>query len=333
MDFNDYVLDPVAPKISTIFPNASMINVTKIPQSSAPLPKTKPFVQYLYQTKSQITCIKCFPHSDKFAISSSNSMYVMTNDSDPCTIFFKDLPTHFIRTIDIHPTEQIAALNSDGSSIRIVNTITGSSILYCNAHSLPVTSVFFAPSMKKVVSSSLDGTIVIYDLLEQKVSYVFDLLKGQKAISTAAIKNDESFIACGFSDGTLGLFDDRIENGLVQIDAHKSWINNISFHPLLNTIATGSADQSLSVWDIRNPGHLFSTFKDNESPIIKTELCDNEVWGMTRDGVFRIWDTNNSKLKHSYKTSALGLMSCDIKSSKRLVYFAEKNMTLGVMSI
>ena len=334
MDFDDYILDPTAPKISTIFPNASLINVTKIPANiSSSQSKSKPFIQYLFQTKSQITCIKTFPHSDKFAISSSNSMYVMTNDDVSSTIFFKDLPTHFIRTIDIHPTEQIAALNSDGSSIRIVNTLTGSSMLYCNAHKLPVTSVFFAPSLKKVVSSSLDGTIVVYDLSQRKVSYVFDLLKGKKSISTASIKNDESYIACGFSDGTIGLFDPRIENGMVEINAHKGWINNISFHPILYKIASGSADKSISIWDIRNPGTLFSTYKDNDSSIIKTELCDNELWGMSRDGILRIWDTDNQYLKHSYKTSSLGLMSCDINCDKRLVYFSEKNMVLGMLSL
>ena len=204
-------IDPVSPKVSTIYPNASLLNVTKIPFDELNSDKTKPYIQYLFSTNSQLTCIKIFPHTDRFAICSSNAMHILSNDNIQSTIFFDELPTYFIRTIDIHPTEMLAVLNSDGSSVRVVSPITGLSILRYDVHSSPVTSVFFASSVKKTVSASLDGTIAIYDLEKKKVTLTFDKYKGKKSISACAMRNDESFISCSFSDGKIGLFDHRVE--------------------------------------------------------------------------------------------------------------------------
>ena len=90
MNLPDSSVDPVAPKVSTIFPNASLLNVTKIPTFISNPSKHKPYIQYLFQTNSQIACIKRFPQSEKFAISSSNAMYIMTNEMVNSTFFLRD---------------------------------------------------------------------------------------------------------------------------------------------------------------------------------------------------------------------------------------------------
>ena len=73
----------------------------------------------------------------------------------------------------------------------------------------------------------------ISNLEKKKVTLTFDKYKGKKSISACAIINDESFISCGFSDGKIGLFDHRVEAGIIEIPAHTGWINDISFHLIL----------------------------------------------------------------------------------------------------
>ena len=332
MDVSEFLNDPVQPKVSTIIPNASLIEIKKIPFDDLQ-DKVTPCIQYLFSMKSQISCIKCFPHSENFAAGSCNALHVMTSEEVKATTFYSDLPFHFIRTIDIHPTEMMIAISSEGSSVRIVSTISGSSILHYHAHSSPATKVLFAPSMKRVVSTSLDGTIAIYDLRKEKIAFSFDLMKGKKSITTAAIKDDESYLAVGFNDGTLGIFDPRMENGMIEISSNKGWINSLSFHPILNTLASGGSDNSIVLWDVRNTERSLGSFTENESSVIATSLSNNELWGMSRDGVLKIWDTDTQIMKNSYNISKFGLTACDMNPSERKVFFSEKSMVIGMLEI
>lgn len=129
------------------------------------------------------------------------------------------------------------------------NTQSGFCFVTFGEHTAPVTGCIFAkPSV--VLSSSLDGSVRAYDLVRYKNFRTFTTPTPVQFVSLAVDSAAE--IVCG---GTLEPFDIymwSMQTGKVLdvLTGHAGPISCLSFNPVMGTLASGSWDGTIKLWDV-----------------------------------------------------------------------------------
>jgi WD40 repeat protein len=122
-----------------------------------------------------------------------------------------------------------------------------------NGHKTRVQSIAFSPDGNKIVSGSLDETIIIWDL--QRPDRSGERLRGHKSgVQSVAFSPKGDMIASVAGDGMLILWDANTRQPLEEpLSAHKRGvvILSVAFAPPDGkTIASSDDDGSLILWDI-----------------------------------------------------------------------------------
>lgn len=291
--------------------------------------KQKPYIEHFARLNSPISTIQAFPYGDCFAIGTINCIYIASNKLDRIIPFQENERTIF-ENIDVHPSTMVLACDSPArtNSVRIVSLQNNSTIMTLNKHMRKITSIFFLPSVHKIFSTALDGVLMISDLIKGTESYRFAAYENKSAITTASIK-DEELISIGFDSGLVGIFDNREEEGMIQIpNAHSDYVNSIAFTPSQSQIATTSLDQMIKVWDFRNL----------EKPIFSQEakgihlskiffLDDSIVAGTSTTGKLIQWDASTGNLLKMNTVRQFGIFaSTQQRDLDRLIVSSEDNV-------
>ncbi|KAI9713152.1 MAG: hypothetical protein M1820_001137 [Bogoriella megaspora] len=118
-------------------------------------------------------------------------------------------------------------------------------------HSGPVTAVAFAPDGKRLISSSEDRTIRVWDPLSGQALAVFT--HNSDYVNTVAFTRDSRHMASGSADSTVFLWD--IESGEVQakFEGHvrqSGPVTGVAFSFHTTQVLSGFQDTNVFLWDI-----------------------------------------------------------------------------------
>ena len=330
-DSTTYV-DPFRPRRFDYYITTNSITI--FPPVKQPIKKNPPYVQHILRSSSQISSLKSFPVNDIFALGTFNTIYVLAPPKVEISIDLPKESPSLIECIDVHPSEVYLAC--DGSSnVRIISIPSGEIVASLNRHSQHVSSVFFAPTFNKVISTSFDGSLIISDFVKQKLCYRYDKFLNERSISTGAIRDDESIIVVGFNNGIIGIFDDREENGMIQLNAHSSWINSIAISSknIDNAchIASSSTNKDVKIWDIRNLSEpILAQENSQECNFCKVMFSDDQsFFAMGVNGIISRWDYAENSLMNVYDLQTKSVTKCDLQRDFRRINFAGDNKVVS----
>lgn len=119
-------------------------------------------------------------------------------------------------------------------------------------HTDSIWSVAFSPNSQMMVSSSLDGTIRVWNLLQPRSKPI--VLHGHENwVTSVAFSPDGQMLVSGGDDKTVRLWDLRRPDAKPTIFKHKERIWTVAFSSNGHTIASGSEDKMVRLWDLRQP--------------------------------------------------------------------------------
>jgi WD40 repeat protein len=119
--------------------------------------------------------------------------------------------------------------------------------------------VVFSPDKTKVVSSSTDHTLRLWD---GESGILLKTLEGhQDAVRSVVFSPDGKQIASGSEDRTIRLWDGESGTLIRILQGHQGSILSISFSPDATLLATGSSfDRRVYMWDLQN-GKILAEMK------------------------------------------------------------------------
>ena len=204
-----------------------------------------------------------------------------------------------ITRVKFSPNGKIIASASADNTIKLWRK-DGSLIRTIAGHKKIVSNIYFTSNGNKIVSASSDGTIKIWRVIDGKLLNSFEN-------STSGIINispDHTIIVSVNLNNRIELLRANDGHLIKTIDGHTSLITSVSFSPDGKTIASGSRDKTIKLWNTIN-GKLLTTIDDkkyghkdfinhvNFSPNGKT------IASASKDKTVKLWnirDVNNVKL-------------------------------------
>ncbi|KAM3965544.1 uncharacterized protein ACR2FA_000391 [Aphomia sociella] len=219
------------------------------------------------------------------------------------------------------------------NKLELVHTLAG--------HSMAIVSIAVSPDGYTIASSSLDSTIIIWDLTSGKKVHevqtgatdtwkvafspngvqiasgghtgkivIYGVEKGRpdkvmdtrgKFTMSVAWSADGKYIASGAMDGAVCIMDVAQGKLLHTIEAHTQSVRNVAFSPNSRLLATASNDGNVKIFDVAS-GNLQNTLPHKTWALCANWSCEGlRIATATADGYVRVAQLDGLKVLNEFK--------------------------------
>jgi WD40 repeat protein len=109
---------------------------------------------------------------------------------------------------------------------------------------------------RRIVTSSADSTVKVFDRFMEKVLYTSPKLDG--AVYVACFNHTDDLVAASTSSGSIYFFDTTLTEIRMRIKAFETRINTIHYSPNGKRMVAGSEGGGAKVFDTASGEQLFS---------------------------------------------------------------------------
>ena len=143
-------------------------------------------------------------------------------------------------------------------------------------HSMGVTSCYFLPDNSMMLSSSEDGSVLLWSLQTGTDICSFKLAQeGKHPIWHLDCCKLGTYFVTGSHDRTAALWSmERNESPLRRFVGHSADVDVVKFHPNCTLAATGSLDKTVRLWDVRT-GKACRIFHGHTSGVAGLDISPN----------------------------------------------------------
>lgn len=155
------------------------------------------------------------------------------------------------------------------------------------------------PKQKHLIASACAENVIIWNI---KTGEKVATLEADKHEVTALCSNgDGSFLAVGYNNGSIRIFDEKSGECTVTLNGHKSAVTCIAYDFDGHRIVSGSRDTCVIIWDVINEAGLYR-LQGHKGPVTNVAFMksrSNVVVSSSKDTFIKFWDLN---VQHCFKT-------------------------------
>ncbi len=164
-------------------------------------------------------------------------------------------------------------------------------------HTSGVTTAFFSPDGKRIVSASWDNTVRIWDAATGM--QIGEPLTGHTGwVSFATFSPDGKRIVSASYDKTIRIWDAATGKQIGQpLKGHVSTVYSASFSPDGKRIVSASADKTIRIWDTETGQQIGQPLKGHASSVLSACFSPDSkrIASASVDGSIRIWDADTGR--------------------------------------
>ena len=216
-------------------------------------------------------------------------------------------------------------------SLRIFQHDTGQLTGTLNEHKAKISHLLPFDEGKKMVTASIDGVIIVWDLERRERLY---FLQGLEMSRILSVSRDEKKLYSASNPG-LQIWDLKNGNELNRIE----WDNpNNSLQAILSVdhqvFIKASADHTLNIWNL-NTGKLTGNLTGHAAPIQDIALFSDgrKLIMRSSDRSLKIWDLDSKREVFSHQSQADFIESMALSPDDRFLYTAAVNQAPTVLDL
>jgi WD40 repeat protein len=185
-----------------------------------------------------------------------------------------------------------------------------------------------------IVSGSLDGTIKLWDVVENDISANFVSLKQKVAITSIAVVQDGSQAVVCFEDSQIRFYDtiNKVEIGTLNPGLLEAW--SICLSPGDDVLASGNNKGEVNIWSMQDGHEKIATLETNCKFILSNMFSgDGKLAAASSNGVVSLFDLTTQSIFHKIEAHALSIRSVVFSPSGDLIYTASDDRHVSVCDI
>jgi WD40 repeat protein len=193
-----------------------------------------------------------------------------------------------IYKVAISPNNQLVANAGSEGKISIWHVGTGQNLLNIKAHEGHIMGLVFTIDSKKLISSSFDRDIKVWDVSN---GICLKSWQSSASIYRIALSPDGLTLACTSECGAILLWDVITGQLLRKLLGHSAAVMDVAFHPQGNMLASGSYDSTLKLWDLTT-NECINTLTGHSQIIFSVAFnaSGTQVVSSSFDTTIKIWD-------------------------------------------
>jgi WD40 repeat protein len=159
-----------------------------------------------------------------------------------------------IRGVIFDATGDLLAYGAgDGDSagtpaITIISLLSDETLLTLQGHTWGITDMAFSPDGKQIATSSLDGTIRIWNSLTGEADLI--LKADYASVTSLAFNQNSTLLASGGNSGKITLWNLASDHQKTELLGHSDTITRVRFDSTGRLIGTSSRDGTIKLWGV-----------------------------------------------------------------------------------
>uniref|UniRef100_A0A7S2YDT2 Small-subunit processome Utp12 domain-containing protein n=1 Tax=Entomoneis paludosa TaxID=265537 RepID=A0A7S2YDT2_9STRA len=204
-----------------------------------------------------------------------------------------------MRCMAYSPDGVVVCTGGEDGKVKLWNSSSG----FCyvtmeKTHTAAVTAVAFANS-SVVLSASLDGTVRAHDLYRYRTFKTFTSPTPVQFLSLAVDPSGEIVVAGSTDPFHVYAWNMQTAKLLDVFTGHSGPVACMSFQPNGGTLATGSWDGTVKLWDMYKSNTSTESLSHNSDVVCIAYRPDGkEICTGTLRGLLSFWDVESGKLMH-----------------------------------
>ena len=150
----------------------------------------------------------------------------------------------------LHMRKQIVATGSDDCTWKIFNMETSENIMTGEGHKDWIAGIDFHPAGSHLVTCGSDRSLKLWDFISSGIAHTFTNISNGP-LWKAKFHDTGDFVLTSAADGAIKLFDLHAVKMRQQYRSHTDSVNGLMWQPFTNFFVSGSADKTVSIWDMR----------------------------------------------------------------------------------
>uniref|UniRef100_A0A2A4JJP8 Uncharacterized protein n=1 Tax=Heliothis virescens TaxID=7102 RepID=A0A2A4JJP8_HELVI len=167
-------------------------------------------------------------------------------------------------------------------------------------HRNGITSLFFSPNEQQIASSSLDNSVLLWDLRGTMRSYRFQ--GHDEAVMDVTFSPSGKFMASASRDKTVRLWVPTVTGSTGMFKAHSQTVRSVQFSPDGTKIITASDDKIVKLWSTEK--HRFLASYVGHTNWVRCARMSSDgsvIASCSDDKSTKLWNLDNGECIHTYK--------------------------------
>jgi WD40 repeat protein len=289
-------------------------------------------LRYSLSTEAILCTIKFNSDGSMFSFTDGKTVYLV-NQVDGVIVGTSAIPRapraqgeQLSRAICFSPDSKFLAAAGPSNTTVIIEVATRKVVKTLEVHRNLVSTIAFFKDGRRFLTGGFDGKLCLWSLPDfQLIKTIQHGSEPQKEemIAAIAIGVDDEYVAVGFMNGSVGLYDPAFSQPMTSFQAHTEFLLNVVISKD-DLIATASHDRTAKLWLVRGVSSCRQTLTGHndcvlaiafspKDPVLFTGSKDETIkcWHQkTGDNLFTLTGHRNTLFQIDHHPTERTIVSC-----------------------
>jgi hypothetical protein len=195
--------------------------------------------------------------------------------------------------------EQLPTVRREGAGLLTSQTNTDVPLAELKGHRGAVTGLAFLPDSQRIVTSSADGTVKVWNTARGGLIRTIELDAGPATAFAVAKER----AATGHKDGTVALWNIETGSNLATFRRSDASIWAIAFAGGPDRVAAAAQDWAVTLWEAGRPQSPVRVFEGHENAVKAVAFAERGPFIASggADAVVKLWNVDKGELVRTYR--------------------------------